>query len=115
MLLNFQICEKLAEVDEEAQDPDIWSDQERAREVMQRRSQLQQSISMHKLQCTCPNPLRVLPLHGVACLLLVRQRLEALATVYLDGCAARALDVGAMHCSYSDADVTAELLRKLPP
>jgi peptide chain release factor 2 len=39
------LSEKLAEVDQEAQDPDIWSDQARAREVMQRRSRLQQSVS----------------------------------------------------------------------
>ncbi len=37
--------EQLAEADEEAQDPDIWSDQDRAREVMSRRSQLQQQVS----------------------------------------------------------------------
>ena len=37
--------EQLAEVDTEAQDPDIWSDQDRARQVMSRRSQLQQQIS----------------------------------------------------------------------
>jgi peptide chain release factor 2 len=37
--------EQLAEVDAEAQDPDIWSDQDRARQVMSRRSQLQQQIS----------------------------------------------------------------------
>jgi peptide chain release factor 2 len=35
------LSEQLAEVDAEAQDPDIWSDQARARAVMQRRSQLQ--------------------------------------------------------------------------
>jgi peptide chain release factor 2 len=32
-------------VDTEAQDPDIWSDQERAREVMRRRSELQQAVA----------------------------------------------------------------------
>jgi len=37
--------EELAEVDTEAQDPDIWSDQDRARQVMSRRSQLQQQLS----------------------------------------------------------------------
>ena len=37
--------EQLAEADAEAQDPDIWSDQDRAREVMGRRSQLQQQVS----------------------------------------------------------------------
>ena len=37
--------EQLAEVDAEAQDPDIWSDQDRARQVMSRRSQLQQQVS----------------------------------------------------------------------
>ena len=36
--------EELAEVDAEAQDPDIWSDQDRARQVMSRRSQLQQQV-----------------------------------------------------------------------
>lgn len=35
---------RLEEVDREAQDPDIWSDQERAREVMQRRSRLQREL-----------------------------------------------------------------------
>jgi len=35
----------LTEVDEQAQDPDIWSDQERARTVMRRRSELQQSVA----------------------------------------------------------------------
>jgi peptide chain release factor 2 len=37
--------EQLAEVDAEAQDPDIWSDQDRARQVMSRRSKLQQQVS----------------------------------------------------------------------
>jgi peptide chain release factor 2 len=37
--------EQLAEADAEAQDPDIWSDQDRARQVMSRRSQLQQQVS----------------------------------------------------------------------
>ncbi|MCG6949086.1 MAG: peptide chain release factor 2 [Acidobacteria bacterium] len=37
--------EQLAEVDTEAQDPDIWSDQERARQVMSRRSKLQEQVS----------------------------------------------------------------------
>ena len=37
--------EELAEVDVEAQDPDIWSDQDRARQVMSRRSHLQQQVS----------------------------------------------------------------------
>jgi len=37
--------EELAEVDTEAQDPDIWSDQDRARQVMSRRSQIQQQLS----------------------------------------------------------------------
>ncbi len=35
----------MAEVDTEAQDPDIWSDQDRARQVMSRRSHLQQQLS----------------------------------------------------------------------
>lgn len=35
----------MTEVDEQAQDPDIWSDQERARTVMRRRSELQQSVA----------------------------------------------------------------------
>jgi len=39
------LSEQLAEVDSEAQDPEIWSDQERAREVMQRRSRLQHSVN----------------------------------------------------------------------
>ncbi len=37
--------EQLAEADAEAQDPDIWSDQDRARQVMSRRAQLQQQVS----------------------------------------------------------------------
>jgi peptide chain release factor 2 len=37
--------EQLAEADAEAEDPDIWSDQDRARKVMSRRSQLQQQVS----------------------------------------------------------------------
>ena len=37
--------EQLAEADAEAQDPDIWSDQDRARQVMRRRAQLQQQVS----------------------------------------------------------------------
>ena len=37
--------EQLAEADAEAQDPDIWSDQNRARQVMSRRSGLQQQVS----------------------------------------------------------------------
>ena len=37
--------EELAEVDAEALDPDIWSDQDRARQVMSRRSELQQQLS----------------------------------------------------------------------
>jgi len=39
------LSEELAEVDSQAQDPDIWSDQTRARQVMQRRSRLQQAVS----------------------------------------------------------------------
>ena len=35
---------ELAEADTQAQDPDIWSDQDRAREVMRRRSELQRSV-----------------------------------------------------------------------
>ncbi len=35
---------QLAEVDAEAQDPDIWTDQDRARQVMSRRSKLQQQV-----------------------------------------------------------------------
>lgn len=35
---------QLAEVDQEAQDPEIWSDQEKARDVMRRRSELQQAV-----------------------------------------------------------------------
>ncbi|MCP4897708.1 MAG: peptide chain release factor 2 [bacterium] len=37
--------EKLAEADAEAQDPDIWSDQDKAREVMRRRSELQEAVN----------------------------------------------------------------------
>jgi len=37
--------EQLAEADAEAQDPDIWSDQDRARQVMSRRAQLQEQVS----------------------------------------------------------------------
>jgi peptide chain release factor 2 len=37
--------DQLAEADAEAQDPDIWSDQDRARRVMSQRSQLQQKVS----------------------------------------------------------------------
>jgi len=36
---------ELTQVDEQAQDPDIWSDQDRARAVMRRRSELQQSVA----------------------------------------------------------------------
>jgi len=36
---------QLAEVDEVAQDPEIWSDQDRAKKVMRRRSELQQSVA----------------------------------------------------------------------
>jgi peptide chain release factor 2 len=35
---------ELSEVDEQAQDPDIWSDQDRAKEVMRRRSDLQDAV-----------------------------------------------------------------------
>jgi len=35
---------QLAEVDQEAQDPEIWSDKDKARDVMRRRSELQQSV-----------------------------------------------------------------------
>ncbi len=35
---------QLAEVDQEAQDPEIWSDKEKAKDVMRRRSELQQSV-----------------------------------------------------------------------
>jgi len=36
---------QLVEIDEEAQDPDIWSDQDHARDVMRRRSELQQAVA----------------------------------------------------------------------
>jgi len=36
---------QFAEVDEEAQDPEIWSDQDRAKKVMRRRAELQQQVS----------------------------------------------------------------------
>ncbi len=36
---------RLADVDAEAQDPDIWSDQNRARDVMRRRSELQERVA----------------------------------------------------------------------
>ena len=39
------LTESLAEVDEKAQDPEIWSDPERAREVMRKRSQLQETLA----------------------------------------------------------------------
>ena len=39
------LTEKLAEVDEEAQDPEIWSDQDRAKKVMRRRADLQQQVA----------------------------------------------------------------------
>ena len=37
--------QRLFVADAEAQDPDIWSDQDRARQVMSRRAQLQQQVS----------------------------------------------------------------------
>jgi len=36
---------QLAEADEDAQDPEIWSDQDRAKKVMRRRSELQQQVA----------------------------------------------------------------------
>ena len=39
------LTESLAEVNEKAQDPEIWSDPERAREVMRKRSQLQETLA----------------------------------------------------------------------
>ena len=36
---------QLAEVDQEAQDPDIWSDQDRAKKVMRRRAELQEQLA----------------------------------------------------------------------
>ncbi len=36
---------QFAEVDEEAQDPEIWSDQDRAKKVMRRRAELQQKVA----------------------------------------------------------------------
>ena len=36
---------QFAEVDEEAQDPEIWSDQDRAKKVMRRRAELQQQVA----------------------------------------------------------------------
>ena len=51
---------QLAEVDEQAQQPDIWSDQERAREVMRRRAELQESVSTAKLLRESAEELEVL-------------------------------------------------------
>ncbi len=39
-----RIRARLTDADREAEDPDIWSDQDRAREVMQRRSRLQREL-----------------------------------------------------------------------
>jgi len=52
--------EQLAEVDAEAQDPDIWSDQDRARQVMSRRSQLQQQLSTSETLIEAHEELEVL-------------------------------------------------------
>jgi peptide chain release factor 2 len=51
---------QLAEVDTEAQDPEIWSDQERARDVMQRRSRLQASLETAKTLQEAGDELEVL-------------------------------------------------------
>lgn len=47
-------------MDEEAQDPDIWSDQDRAREVMKRRSQLQQQVEVASTLSEASDELEIL-------------------------------------------------------
>jgi peptide chain release factor 2 len=51
---------KLAEVDEKANDPDIWSDQDRARKVMRARSELQQRLSSGEMLAEAADELEVL-------------------------------------------------------
>lgn len=51
---------QLEEVDQEAQDPDIWSDQERARKVMRRRSDLQQRLAAAEMLSEAGEELEIL-------------------------------------------------------
>jgi peptide chain release factor 2 len=51
---------QLAEVDVQAQAPDIWSDQDRARELMRRRSELQESVAIAKSLRDAADELEVL-------------------------------------------------------
>lgn len=50
----------MAEVDQEAQDPEIWSDQDRAREVMRRRSELQQAVETTEILAKADEELEIL-------------------------------------------------------
>jgi peptide chain release factor 2 len=50
----------LAEVDQEAQDPEIWSDQDKAREVMRRRSELQQAVETTEILAQADEELEIL-------------------------------------------------------
>ena len=50
----------MAEVDEEAQDPEIWSDKDRAREVMRRRSELQQGVQTTETLAQADEELEIL-------------------------------------------------------
>jgi peptide chain release factor 2 len=50
----------LAEVDQEAQDPEIWSDQDKAREVMRRRSDLQQAVETTEILTQADEELEIL-------------------------------------------------------
>ncbi len=51
---------KLAEADEEAQDPEIWSDQDRAKKVMRRRSELQQQVATAEILSEAGDELEIL-------------------------------------------------------
>lgn len=51
---------QLAESDEKAQDPDIWADQDRARKVMRRRSELQQRLASAEMLAEAGEELEIL-------------------------------------------------------
>jgi peptide chain release factor 2 len=51
---------QLAEVDEEAQEPEIWSDQDRAKKVMRRRAELQQQIATVEILSEAGDELEIL-------------------------------------------------------
>ncbi len=51
---------QLAEVDHEAQDPDIWSDQDRAKKVMRRRAELQEQLATAETLSEAGDELEVL-------------------------------------------------------